>query len=340
MNGLDSKSSEGFKSSSVGSNPTLSARRGPAGGRRRAWFAFIILLALVLPGGVFPALAGSSPIRLGIGNPVEEVLLGRLTEAVLQAEGIEVEVQSGLDPEVLRARALRDELDLFWDYTGRALIVARKNPDRAVLRDSERCYRMVSAADLKDGLVWGPMASGNNSYGVVMTTALAQKMKVETVSGLAAGAAKLYKTTRKKTILGMDSVFKSRPDGFNSLVALYGFEFNSILAAVTPPGNLLDSLRTKETQAVVGPTVDGRIRRFKLKVLKEDKPFFPAYNPAPVWRKAVLEENQTAASVLDRLAAKLDLEALNDLRFPVEIHGQDPAEAALDWLKANWGPGR
>ena len=324
----------------VGSNPTLSARRGLVQGLRMAWVLLFIVLSLTPAGGFSMALAGPSPIRLGIGNPIEEVLLGRLTEAALQAEGFAVEVQSGLDPEVLRARALRGELDLFWDYTGRALIVSQRNPDRAVLRDSARCYRVVSGADLENGLVWGSMAPGNNSYGLVMTSALAQKMKIETVSDLAAGARKLYKKSRKKTVLGLESIFKNRPDGFNALVALYGFEFNSILASATPPGNLLDSLRTKETQAVVGPTVDGRIKRFKLKVLKEDKPFFPAYNPAPVWRKEALEANPAAASVLDRLASKMDLAALNDLRFPIEIHGVDPVQAALDWFKSHWGPNK
>ena len=79
--------------------------------------------------------------------------------------------------------------------------------------------------------------------------------------------------------------------------------------------------------------MDGRINRFKLTVLKEDKPFFPSYNPTPVWRQGARESYPQAAALLDGLAARLDLKALNDLRFPVEIHGHAPAVAAREWLK-------
>ena len=84
---------------------------------------------------------------------------------------------------------------------------------------------------------------------------------------------------------------------------------------------------------VVGPTVDGRIRRFKLTVLKEDKPFFPSYRPTPVWREDARDENASATALVDRLAEKLDIDALNDMRFPVEIHGENPAVVAQEWLK-------
>ncbi len=331
MNGLDSKSSEGFKSSSVGSNPTLSATPRLPGRGRMALMRLVISLVLFLTVGSGPALAG--PIRLGIGTPVEEQLLGHLTEALLKAKGIEVEVYSQLDPEVLRARALVDELDLFWDYNGRALIVFHQDPDRAVLRDPQGCYQAVSEKDLKKGLVWGRMAPGNNSYGLVMTTVLAEQYGVTTISDLAAKMQELYKTTKRKTVMGMERNFNLRPDGFNSLLARYEMEFNSIMAKTTTSGSILDVLRTKEAQVVVGPTVDGRIRRFKLTVLQEDKPFFPSYHPAPVWRQDARKENGAAAALLDRLAEKLDIDALNDLRFPVEIHAHDPAVTAREWLR-------
>ena len=317
----------------MGSNPTLSASLRPARGRWASRLLVLVFSCLLAAALACPGPAAAGKIRLGAGEPIEEQILGHLTRILLEARGVGVEPFFGLDPEALRARALAGELDLYWDYTGRTLIAFQNDPDRAILRDTQKCYQTVAQRDLKVGLAWGRMAPGNNTYGLIMSVPRAHSMKVESISDLALKAKELFQAKKEKIVMGMENVFQKRPDGFAALIALYEFEYNSILASTVPDQRLLDILRTREAQVVVGPTVDGRIRRFELTVLKEDKPFFPAYNPAPVWRKEALEANPEAASIVDGLAAKLDTEALNDLRFPVEIHGHKPADSAREWAR-------
>jgi osmoprotectant transport system substrate-binding protein len=274
---------------------------------------------------------------------VEERILGSLTELTLSSAGVALESTTGLAPEVLRDQLLKGEIDLCWEYTGRALVVYQRNPDREILSSPQDCYQTVREVDEPLGLVWGAMAPGNNSYGVVMKAETAQKYGVSTISELSELAAQmvkdiLAKRSEKKMILGLDEEFLDRPDGYRALVARYGVDFGSYHLVKMKPEELLDNLRTGQVDAVVGPLVDGRIIRFKLTSLKEDKAFFPAYNPAPVWRKEALARHSKAAKALDSLAASLDLAALNKLRFPVEIHGRPPKESARKWLLSQGRP--
>jgi len=254
-----------------------------------------------------------------------------------------VEAVPGLVPEVLRDQLLKGQIDLCWDYTGRALVAFQRNPDREILSLPRDCHRTVKEADEPLGLVWGAMAPGNNSYGVVMKAEKAREYGVSTVSELSELAAKmvqdiLAKRSQKKMTLGLEEEFQNRPDGYRAFVARYGVDFGSYHLVKMGAEELLDNLRTGQVDAVIGPLVDGRIVRFQLLSLKEDKPFFPAYNPAPVWRKQALEGHPKAAAVLDSLAEALDLEALNKLRYPVEIHGRQPQEAAREWLLSQGRP--
>ena len=86
LNGLDSKSSEGFKSSSVGSNPTLSATPRPVGAGRvvSALFVFSILLVIFLQ----PARGWAEPIRLGHRDSRRGAAPGPPDRGPVQGQGV------------------------------------------------------------------------------------------------------------------------------------------------------------------------------------------------------------------------------------------------------------
>lgn len=59
-----------------------------------------------------------------------------------------------------------------------------------------------------------------------------------------------------------------------------------------------------------GDATEGRIAHYNLVVLEDDKNFFPAYNPAPVIRKEILDTYPEIENIMKELSILLDLETL------------------------------
>jgi len=295
-------------------------------------------LALILGPGFIPGTVQSAhaqsqgqALRLGVGQSAEEKILGHLTALVLKSKKLAVDMSPDLDPQVLRQRLIGDEIDLCWEYTGRALIVFQRNPDRGILVRPLDCYQEVKRADQAQGLTWGTMAPANNTYGLLMAAERADKLKIKTISDLAAQA----KASEKKLKLGLETAFRNRPDGYPALAVLYGFEAEAISLVDLRDYEIFRALQEGRIDAAVGPVIDGRIILFELRPLIEDRPFFPAYNPAPLWRQDAAQEHPQAFSLINHLASALDTAALTRIRYLVEVNHRSPAQAAQEWFETS-----
>ncbi len=369
LNGLDSKSSERGKTCSVGSNPTLSAR---------VFGALFLAATLVLASAWWagPARAQAEAFRLGAGRSTVQIVLGQLTKQLLEQSGLRIETAFGLDPEVLHAALAAGRLDLYWEYTGQALVVYQRNPDRAVLIDPQACYRAVKEYDAAKGLVWGRAAPANLTYGLVMKKERAEELGVATSADLAALTPKPeepeeavepagkkekkadkkseQKPTKKaadKTVpkkaesdvttselkiklkLGLEPEFLNRPDGYKAFAKRFDFHFPPAQLVKLDPALIFKALDKGKIDAAVAPVVDSRITLYELTVIPLDQPFFPAYNPAPVWTQAARRKaGPELTERIDRLAAALDAATLNKLVYLVEVEHVSPAEAAQSWI--------
>ncbi|HIE69436.1 MAG TPA: hypothetical protein EYP98_04335, partial [Planctomycetes bacterium] len=80
-------------------------------------------------------------------------------------------------------------------------------------------------------------------------------------------------------------------------------------------------------------STDGKLLRFKLRVLEDDRQFFPPYNAAPMVRGATLRKHPEIERALSKLAfrlSNLDAQALN---YIVETEGISPELAARAFLE-------
>jgi osmoprotectant transport system substrate-binding protein len=80
---------------------------------------------------------------------------------------------------------------------------------------------------------------------------------------------------------------------------------------------------------------DGGIAPSGLTVLEDDKGVQPVYEPAPIVRKAVLDQYPQIKDLLEPVFAKLDLKTLQELNGRVQVGGEAAAAVATDWLKTN-----
>ncbi|MCY1313503.1 Glycine betaine/carnitine/choline-binding protein OpuCC precursor [compost metagenome] len=80
-------------------------------------------------------------------------------------------------------------------------------------------------------------------------------------------------------------------------------------------------------------TTDGRLSAFDLKLLDDDKHYFPDYTAAPVVRKEVLDAHPQLATLLKPLAEQLDDETMRQLNAKVDVEHQSPGKVADEYLR-------
>ena len=83
-------------------------------------------------------------------------------------------------------------------------------------------------------------------------------------------------------------------------------------------------------------TTDGLNRKANLKVLEDDRSFFPEYNGALLVREGLFEEMADMApnlqEVLESLTGTLTNEKMTDLTYAVDVEGRTVEEVAREFL--------
>ena len=82
---------------------------------------------------------------------------------------------------------------------------------------------------------------------------------------------------------------KRAGDGYPAFTKAYGFKFKTVRPMQI--GLVYDALKNKKLDVALGYTTDGRIAAYKLKVLKDDRHFFPPYDASPLAKNDFLRKN-------------------------------------------------
>lgn len=280
--------------------------------------ALVLLLAILAlaPGR---ALAGSrsdeeeSPrIVVGSKNFSESHLLGEILARYLRDRGYEVEHKAGLGGTLVCFGALRTgELDMYVEYTGTAWAIVLEEPERVV--DPLRVYLHVEERyrALYD-LEWLPPLGFANSYAIAVRESQAAELGLETVSDLVAHQGDLR--------AGFSIEFMNREDGYPGLAAHYGLDLGQVkgmehsLAYDAIEGGAIDVMDVY--------TTDGKLARYDLRLLEDDRGFFPPYDAAPLVRRDLLERHPELTRELGRLAFRLPAERMIELNHAVEVENR------------------
>ena len=184
------------------------------------------------------------------------------------------------------------------------------------------------ALDGKIGLVWLNPSTLNNTYAFAMPGKIAREEGVETVSQLV----EKFRADPKMQF-AFDMEFVGRSDGLEPMEKLYGFHLERRNIKQMDPGLVYTALKNEQIDAGLVYTSDGRNKGFDLKVLADDKGFFPAYAATPVVRQEVLDANPKLADELNALSAKINDENMRDMNAKVDIDHQAVSRVASDFLK-------
>ena len=290
----------------------------------------VSLVVLCFLGGSLPVFA-AGPVNVASKGFTEQVILGKIMVNLLKDRGIPVKDRTSLGGTKVNREALEQgQIDVYMEYTGTAWMNFFKKKE--TVRDSMALYEKIKAIDAENGLIWLAPAKFNNTYAIVMSAKKADEYGITTLSDWAAWT----KKNPGKMTVAVNAEFYSRPDGFKGMMEYYGLTFGKDIpdADVKKMETPLCKKAVRDGQALCGMAfaTDGEIKAYDQLVLEDDKSFFPIYNPAPVIRKAVLDQYPEIKFILGEIGASLDTATMTRLNFRVNVNGEKPAWVAKSWL--------
>ena len=286
---------------------------------RSAARAFLALLACV---GLLAPAAQAQPASVGSKRFTESYVLGELTRQVLVAAGVPAVHRQGLGNTTVLEKALATgDIDLYAEYTGTIVreLLKREGPDSAA-PSLAQLNEWLAPRGLKAAVPLG----FNNSYALAMREADAARLQVETISDLARLATPLR--------LGLSHEFILRADGWPALRKAYAIPFEA--GSGLDHGLAYQALARGQVDLVDAYATDAQIQRLGLRVLRDDRNFFPRYDAVLLMRKTFDEQPLAAA-----LAGRITDDAMRAMNAQVEVDGRTFEAVAREFLARNRASG-
>ncbi|HUV77531.1 MAG TPA: glycine betaine ABC transporter substrate-binding protein [Desulfobacterales bacterium] len=299
--------------------------------------AFMLPVAIILtsmvtyftkPGWVFESATrletGHRIIRIATKNFTEQLILGEMMAQLIEAKAnFMVERRFNLGGTMICHGALvNGEIDLYAEYTGTGLTAILKH--EVITDPEEALYHVTKAYHERFDLQWLEPFGFNNTYAITVRAADAAQNGWNTISDLVESAHNLF--------AGFTAEFAERPDGYPGLRQTYTLQFGEVRDF--DPSLMYEAIRKKEVDVICAFATDGRIAKYNLKPLKDDRNFFPPYHAAPVIRTDILKKNPELADVLKLLGGIIDDATMQRLNFEVDAKQRKIAKVVEEFLRA------
>ena len=265
----------------------------------------------------------ADPVKVGWTTDTEQTILGNMAALILEKMGIPVERVANLGGTGIAHQAIIDgSIDIYPDYTGDALANVLKQP---VITEPQKAWEAVARGYAEQyQITWLAPTPFNNTYALALKEARANELGFTKISDLAAKA--------PEWTLGCSVEFAGRPiDGYPGMAKHYGFEFGSVKPMDT--GLMYTAIDAGELDVIVAFATDARIGKVGLRVLGDDKYFFPSYNAAYTVRDEVLLAHPDVKIQLELLTETLFTPIQIRLNGRADIDGVPPEQVAEEYLK-------
>jgi len=234
-----------------------------------------------------------------------------------------VERSLGLGGTFVAQQALvAGSIDLYPEYTGTAITAVLKLPPE---RDAGKALRILASEyKRRFGADWMPPLGFNNSFAMVVRGDAQERTLSE--------AARRPQAWR----LAVGYEFVKRPDGLKGLLATYGLRLDGGPRDMDL-GLLYQALERGAVDMAAGSATDGLIHAMHLKVLEDDRHYFPPYEAALVVRGDTLARNPGLRTALAELSGSISTEQMRRMNYQVDGQHRRAAEVARDFLRSLYG---
>ncbi len=282
-------------------------------------------VACLIAAAVLGGCGRSDRLVVGSKNFTEQVILGEIIAQHLEQRlGQRVERKLNLGGTLLSHQALANgQIHLYPEYTGTALTAILKLPlesdPAAVLQKVRDQYRS------RWRLEWLDPLGFNNTFAMAIHGEEARRSNIETISDAARRPG--------GWTLGMGYEFQQRPDGLDGLVKTYGLALRQAPRSMDL-GLLYKAMEQKQVDMIAANATDGMLSVMNLKVLQDDKKYFPPYQAAIVVGAAALEKQQGLRGALLELSGKFTDQTMQKLNYEVDGKHRRVPEVAKEFLQA------
>ena len=282
----------------------LTFRRGPHVGRLLVT-AFLAIALLAVP-------ARADPVRVSRKVDTETAILEQIAAQHLTRAGVPADAGRALGGTPLLFDALdHGRIDCYPEYTGTVAVQILHRPD------------LKTAADLRPvlkarGIGITESLGFDDTYALGMTEARAAALNVRSIGDLA---------RHPDLRLGLSTEFAGRADGWPGVRAAYGLPdltVSPLAHEFTYPGLLAGRFDVADLYST-----DAEIAQHHLRVLADDRHFFPAYQAVYLYR---LELPAKAIAALKQLEGTLDADRMRAMNAAVKVDGRSPEAVATDYL--------
>ena len=284
-----------------------------------------LVVIIVVVSGIVVANKNNNKIVIGCYNSTEQIILGNMLATLVEKNtNIQVETDLNLGGSGLAYEALKaNKIDMYPEYTGMSLVGIMK---QAPINDPAKAYKTVSDYYSKNlGITWLKPYGFNDTYTISVRQDTAKQYNLENISDLSKVADKLA--------LGATLEFCNRADGYPGLAKVYNVHFKSVNAI--DGGLRYTALANKKVDAIDAFSAEGLLKSYKLKVLKDDKHFFPNYDCVPIISDKTLKKHPELKDLINKLGGKIPVEKMIELNYKVDKLGQDPEKVSEDFLREN-----
>jgi osmoprotectant transport system permease protein len=253
--------------------------------------------ALLIAGGAH----AEDKLRVGSKRFTESYILGEILARATGGEHKPGLGNTGIVVAALKAGAI----DVYPEYTGTIAAEIVRLPAKASLEDINRALE-------PQGLHASVRLGFSNSYAL----AVPQRVSVSRISGL---------KEHPELKLGLSQEFLARSDGWPALRRAYGLPQSPL---GLDHGLAYEALAVGRIDAMDVYTTDAKIERYGLRVLEDDRGFFPRYEAVLLHRVDLPQRFANAYEQLKRLEGRIDERAMMRMNAAAELDGKSFAQAA------------
>ena len=273
-------------------------------------------LGMLIASLVCTTAVAADSIVVGSKIFTEGYVLGELAAQTLEASKPPVPVvrklgmgSTGILFESLNSGAI----DVYSDYTGTLAEAILKNPQL-------QSVTQIRAALLKMGIVISEPLGFDNTYALAVREDFAQREGLHTIADLT----RLRATLRS----GFSYEFMDRADGYPGLSRRYQLGLDPAHVNRMEHSLTYQAIDQRAVDVIDVYSTDAKIRKFHLRVLEDNRGYFPIYKAVWVARAAFVQKYPAQWRALRQWEGRIDAGTMQDLNAQADIDKRSVAEVA------------
>ena len=295
------------------------------GGSKKMWIpvaAILVAFCLLLPYGR----GSSGDILLYDGDYSETQLMHHMVKMLVEDQtDLTVTIQDQMS-QVNNWNALKGDdhtCDLMISYDG-TILTTFLHQDTTDVPEGTSIYDYVNEQLTSYGMRQLEKLGFDNTYAIAVPQEIAEQYGLETVSDLVPVAPEL--------VFGAEHEFFTLEGSmkYGPFTEFYGLSFKEwVPVDVSLKYTAIENGNFDVTEVYA---TDGLNRKVGLKILDDDKSFFPDYNGVFLVRDDLLERYPELEGILNQLAGKIPTEQMSELTYQVDVLGRTVDDVAREFL--------